>query len=327
MATSRGGRSGGEDPVEDADPAGASTPPCTSVLELLQDIRNQMSLLKTTMSTLGEEMSIMNNNVATLGKEMSAKFKTSQDTSDMLLRLVTEMKDEAQEKGHASPPKNKGPDHANKIELPPSRSAGKYVFRPGSAATVTATPPRQSPPLRRAIAPLFNLGSQYPTATPAPISQLSSARLARAPGPSSFFAPSPPSVVAPSSFTPLTTLKRKRKAESSSTGSSNNSEISSKYSSTPSAIVQAQQEGGAAMKQIAAAMQDLSRLMAPPSDDIGTAISLLNEHPELSAIDKLDIGDYLVKPENRDQVVTFRAYGFETRKVWLRRRLEELRRV
>ncbi|KIK92396.1 hypothetical protein PAXRUDRAFT_578134 [Paxillus rubicundulus Ve08.2h10] len=70
----------------------------------------------------------------------------------------------------------KGPDH---VLLSPTCSMAKYVFLPGSAAPFTTTSLGQSPPLSRAITPLFDLDSQHSVVTTsAPLPQLSSRGLA-----------------------------------------------------------------------------------------------------------------------------------------------------
>ncbi|KIK71873.1 hypothetical protein PAXRUDRAFT_22711 [Paxillus rubicundulus Ve08.2h10] len=76
----------------------------------------------------------------------------------------------------------------------------------------------------------------------------------------------------------------------------------------------AQQEGGAAMKDMAAAVCYLSHNMAPSTADISTTISLLVEHPELFKFDKLNIGDYFTKNHNRNQVAVFCTYDVELQK-------------
>jgi len=77
------------------------------------------------------------------------------------------------------------------------------------------------------------------------------------------------------------------------------------------------------MQEIAAVVKDFSHSMAPP-DILGTAIDLLQQHRELTPIQRLDISEYLALEKNKNQATLFNKFGEEERKEWLSRRLSEI---
>ena len=79
------------------------------------------------------------------------------------------------------------------------------------------------------------------------------------------------------------------------------------------------------MHEVAEAVKDLSCSIAPPTDDISKAVSLLGQHDELSPLDILDISDYLASAANKNQVIVFCSLDFIIQKEWVQQRLVEIR--
>ena len=136
--------------------------------------------------------------------------------------------------------------------------------------------------------------------------------------PSSYLSPS---VASESTSSAVTSVSRaKRKVSPSVTDS-----VASirKWSRPLSATAQAQQVGGAAMQELAAVVKDISHSIAPP-DALGAAINILQQHHELTPIQRLDISEYLVLEQNKNQAILFHKFGEEEWKVWLAHRLFEI---
>lgn len=79
------------------------------------------------------------------------------------------------------------------------------------------------------------------------------------------------------------------------------------------------------MQDIATSIKQMSEKIAP-LDDLSIALDILNQHNELTDIQKLDIGEYLVLPSNKNQAILFQKLGEMARKTWLTRRLAEIDR-
>jgi len=77
------------------------------------------------------------------------------------------------------------------------------------------------------------------------------------------------------------------------------------------------------MQEIATVVKDFSHSMAPP-DILGAAIDLLQQHRELTPIQRLDIGEYLALEKNKNQATLFNKFSEEGRKEWLSHRLSEI---
>ena len=77
------------------------------------------------------------------------------------------------------------------------------------------------------------------------------------------------------------------------------------------------------MQEIAAVVKDISHSIAPP-DALSAAIDILQQHHELTTIQRLDIGEYLALEKNKNQAVLFHKLGEEEQKEWLSHRLFEI---
>ena len=58
------------------------------------------------------------------------------------------------------------------------------------------------------------------------------------------------------------------------------------------------------MQEIAAVVKDISHAIAPP-DALGAAIDILQQHHELTTIQRLDIGEYLALEKKQESSGTF----------------------
>ena len=136
--------------------------------------------------------------------------------------------------------------------------------------------------------------------------------------PSSYLSPSVTSESTSSAVTSVSCAKRKV-----SPSVANSVASLCKWSRPLSATAQAQQVGGAAMQGLAAVVKDISHSMAPP-DALGAAINILQQHHELTPIQQLNISEYLMLEQNKNQAILFHKFGEEERKVWLACRLFEI---
>jgi len=177
----------------------------------------------------------------------------------------------------------------------------------GSHETPPPTPTASMPPLNlkqlTAAANEITRASCQPPATtpqiPGMLSGTGDLNALPTSAPSSYLSPS---VVSKSTSSAVTSISRtKRKVSSLVTDS-----VASlpKRSRLLSATAQAQQVGGAAMQEIATVVKDFSRSMAPP-DILGAAIDLLQQHHELTPIQRLDIGEYFLLKKKQESSHTF----------------------
>ncbi|KAG6376236.1 hypothetical protein JVT61DRAFT_2212 [Boletus reticuloceps] len=147
--------------------------------------------------------------------------------------------------------------------------------------------------------------------------------------PSSYYLPS--SSVA-SGGTDVTSISRgKRKADPAP---SEASESVRKRSRAPTVTTQAQLDGSVAMQDIATAFKDFSCTMADinkpsskvPETDLSQAVNILNQHTELSVLDRITISDYLAN--NVNQAIVFRSMSdMETRRIWIQVKLQTMHGV
>ncbi|KAH0825837.1 hypothetical protein J3R83DRAFT_7820 [Lanmaoa asiatica] len=77
------------------------------------------------------------------------------------------------------------------------------------------------------------------------------------------------------------------------------------------------------MQDIAVSIKKMSQNIAP-SDDLGAMLDVLNQHHELTPIQKLNISKYLALPANKNQAILFQKLGEVERKAWLTCRLVEI---
>ena len=122
--------------------------------------------------------------------------------------------------------------------------------------------------------------------------------------------------------------RRKRKADHTP---SEVSESAHKHSCAPTAAAQAQMDGSAAMQDIATAFKDFSHMMADankpsskvPKTDLSQVVNILNQHTELSVLDRIAISDYLAS--NVNQAIVFCSMSdIEVQKVWLQVKLQSM---
>ncbi|KAI9570955.1 hypothetical protein HD554DRAFT_2169763 [Boletus coccyginus] len=126
---------------------------------------------------------------------------------------------------------------------------------------------------------------------------------------------------APSALTSVSHTKRKSPASESSANGSR------KRSRPASVTAMAQQAGGVAMWEITAAVKDFTCTMAPPPppiDDLSAAIDILNQHVELTPMQRLDVSDFLMLDKNKNHAIIFRKLDEESREAWLNCRLSEI---
>ena len=103
------------------------------------------------------------------------------------------------------------------------------------------------------------------------------------------------------------------------------SETSSCKRSRPmSTTTLAQQASGVAMVDMVATMKDISKSFKAHPNDLEVAMDILNNHTELTTMQRLDISDYLADPKNLNHAVVFRKLHLSTRKHWLAHRLAEI---
>ncbi|KAG8221220.1 hypothetical protein J3R82DRAFT_1380 [Butyriboletus roseoflavus] len=229
----------------------------------------------------------------------------------------------------AKPFKTKGFIHFDAVEcLMPDASQGKYICRGpqatnhGPATNINDSTPLNLHQLSTVADEISMANSQFPAASqmpPPPSSIPGDPNLVPPSAPSSFVSISAMS----STSSLLTSVSRpKRKLDSISAVESETS--SHKQSRPLSVTALAQQASGAAIADMAATMKDISKSITTHANDLEMAMEILNEHDELTTIQKLDISDYLVDPNHLNHAVVFHKLRVSERKYWLACRLAEL---
>ncbi|KAI9573301.1 hypothetical protein HD554DRAFT_2035680 [Boletus coccyginus] len=192
---------------------------------------------------------------------------------------------------HAKLFKTNGFLHFDTIEhLMPDASPGKYICW-GPQAT--------DPPIDNSTALGHQLSADNGQMCP-PSSIPIDSNLVPSSAPSSFL----------SSFADFPTLSQftsishsKRKSDAMSAVASETS--SHKWSCPMSTTALTQQASGVAMVDMVATMKDISRSFKAYSNDLEVAMDILNEHTELTTMQRLNISDYLADPKNLNHAVIF----------------------